>query len=264
MTPERQMPEDIATLLAAARRISEEASNVPLAHFRKPLSIELKADESPVTAADRATEQVIRKALAEEFPGHGIFGEEFGIDGDTSAPMWVIDPIDGTRSFISGNPLFGMLLAHVNRGVPALGIIRMPALDETFSGAPGIGAWLNDMAITCRATRRLKDAILYVNEAERIHADDPERFARLIQAGHTRRMAYDCYPHTLVAAGQIDVVVDFGLEPYDYLALAPVVEAAGGIVTDWSGNMLSFESDGRIVSACTQELLEETLSLLNA
>ncbi len=257
------MPENTEELLQAARQIAADAGAVALSHFREPLDIEVKADESPVTVADRATETAIREALAEKFPEHGIFGEEFGVQGNRNAPMWVVDPIDGTRSFISGNPLFGLLLAHVVDGEPALGIIAMPALSETFSGAPGIGAWLNEKPIACRTTKRLDDAILYVNEAERLHADDPERFARLAHAGHTRRMAYDCYPHALVAAGLIDAVVDIGLEPYDFMALAPVVQAAGGVITDWSGKALSFDSDGRVVTACTPQLHAEVLALLD-
>jgi histidinol phosphatase-like enzyme (inositol monophosphatase family) len=258
------MPHDLNPMLETACQIARDASAVAMGHFRRPLDIQSKADDSPVTIADRQTETAIRAALQSHFPDHGIYGEEFGVQGDTNQPMWVVDPIDGTRSFISGNPLFGMLLSFADQGRALLGVIRMPALDETFAAAQGLGATLNGDPIRSRDTRALDQAILYINEAENIHAADPDRFARLTCAGHTRRMAYDCYPHALVAAGHVDAVVDCGLEPYDYLALAPVIQAAGGIMTDWQGAPLGFGSDGRVVSACTPELHAEVLRLLDA
>ncbi len=258
------MTEDAVSLLARAVAIAEEASRVPMAYFRHPLELAAKADESPVTIADRETERLIRDRIAEAFPGDGIFGEEYGrADGSTGA-LWIIDPIDGTRSFITGSPLFGMLLARLRGGVAQLGVVRMPALGETFAGAPGLGTTLNGRPVRVRATTRLGEALVYVNEAERIHAADPARFARLCHVGHTRRMAYDCYPHALVAAGQIDAVIDCGLEPYDYLPLVAVVEGAGGLICDWHGRPLTLESDGRVITAATPALRDQLLEVLAA
>ena len=249
---------------AVAARITEEASAVAMRHFRKAgLGIEAKADDSPVTVADRATEEAIRAALAEAFPGHGIFGEEFGISGSMEGPAWIIDPIDGTRFFLSGYPGFGMLLGHLHSGVPQVGVVRMPALDETFVGVRGGAATLNGAVISTRATTSLKEAVVFVNEPERTHALDPALFARLCGVGHTRRMSYDCYPHALVAAGQIDAVTDIGLEPYDFLPLTPLIEAAGGVITDWSGAPLGLGSDGRVVTAATPALHGGVLAVLN-
>lgn len=250
-------------ILNTAIRIAEEASAVPMAHFRRALAIDLKADESPVTVADRATERAIRDALARDFPADGIFGEEFGVENLDAANLWIIDPIDGTRSFITGNPLFGMLLGRIEDGQPAIGVVRMPALGETFGGARGVGAFLNGAPITCRKTARLDEAMVYINEAERLHAADPARFARLTRIGHTRRMTYDCYPHALVAAGHIDAVIDTGLEPYDYMPLVALVEAAGGVIRDWQGRPLDLNSDGRVVTAATPELLDQVLAVLD-
>ncbi|MEB8386317.1 inositol monophosphatase [Rhodobacteraceae bacterium KMM 6894] len=252
-------------IAASAARITEAASAVPMQHFRKGgLGIEAKADDSPVTIADRATEQAIRDALTAEFPDHGVFGEEFGISGSLDGPAWIIDPIDGTRFFLSGYPGFGMLLGHLQSGVPQVGVVRMPALNETFVGVRGGKATLNGDVIRVRATTSLADAIVFVNEAERTLALDPALFARLCGVGHTRRMSYDCYPHALVAAGQIDAVTDVGLEPYDFLPLTPLIEAAGGVITDWSGAPLGMGSDGRVVTAATRELHAELLDVLNA
>ncbi|SEM83448.1 myo-inositol-1(or 4)-monophosphatase [Gemmobacter aquatilis] len=251
-------------ILAQAIAIAEAASALPMGHFRTPLPVEAKEDDSPVTIADRATEAFIRDRLRAAFPQDGIFGEEMGVENGEAEALWIIDPIDGTRSFITGNPLFGMLLGRVLAGVPQIGIVRMPALGETFAGRTGGGATLNGAAIRCRMTTRLDGALVYINEAEKIHAADPARFARLCGIGHTRRMAYDCYPHALVAAGQIDAVVDCGLQPYDYLPLIALVEAAGGVICDWQGQPLTLQSDGRVVTAATPALRDALLAVLAA
>ncbi|RKF15139.1 inositol monophosphatase [Roseovarius spongiae] len=254
---------DLANIAAIAARIAKDAGAVPMRHFRQGgLGIELKGDQSPVTVADRATEKAIRAALAQAFPDHGVFGEEFGVSGSLDGPAWIIDPIDGTRFFLSGYPGFGMLLGHLQSGAPQVGVAHMPALGETYVGARGQGATLNGAPIRARATTRLDEAVVFVNEAERLFADDPARFARLCAIGHTRRMSYDCYPHALVAAGQVDAVTDIGLEAYDFLPLAPLIEAAGGVMTDWDGQPLGLGSDGRVVTACTPEIHAAVLEVL--
>lgn len=249
-------------LLTAAIAITDEASKVVMSHFRSELAVKLKPDESPVTAADTATELAIRDSLNLRFPGDTIFGEEFGLHGD-NADFWIIDPIDGTRSFIAGYPMFGMLLGHVRNGRAQLGVIRMPALGEVYAGAQGIGATCNGVQISVSACRALHEARLFINEADKLAADTPVVFQRLIEAGMQRRMAADCYPHALVAAGYADAVVDYGLQPYDYLPVSAVVHAAGGIMTDWRGHPLGMESDGRVVTAATPALHAQLLELVN-
>jgi len=258
------MTYDLSKLSQVAGKIAQDASAIPMQYFRTSMDIIDKADDSPVTIADQNTEQFIRDALAEHFPDHDIFGEEFGISGDLSGASWIIDPIDGTRSFISGNPLFGMLMGFLDAGVPQIGLVRMPALDETFIGVAGLGATKNGRPITCRKTTELAKAILYINEPENINAADPARFVRLCHAAHIQRTAYDCYPHAMVAAGSIDAVVDCNLQPYDYLPLVGLIHAAGGTITDWNGQALSLQSDGRVVTAATPELHVQILELLDA
>lgn len=258
------MTETLSRIADRAAAIAVEASAVPLSHFRQSgLAIDLKADESPVTAADRATETFIRQALAKAFPDHGIFGEEFGVSGSLDDKCWIIDPIDGTRFFITGYPAFGMLLAHLENGRPQIGVVRMPALDETFLGYSNGPATLNGDPIHCSGVRDLSAARIFINEAEKTFAHDAALFSRLCAAGHTRRMSYDCYPHAMVAAGRIDAVTDMGLEPYDYLPLVALVEAAGGVITDWAGNTLTLESDGKVVTAATPALHSQMLDLIN-
>lgn len=254
---------DLSEMTQHAVRIASLASEAAMGHFRGRLGIEFKDDESPVTHADKSVETMVRSYIETHFPDHGIFGEEHGFAGADRDDIWIVDPIDGTRSFLSGHPLFGFLLAQLRNGVPQLGVIGMPALGETFIGVRDQGATLNGQPIHVSEQTRLDDAILFVNEGDKIYRDHPGIFDRLMQSGRTRRFAYDCYPHALLAAGHVDVVIDFDLQAYDYLPVSAVIEAAGGIITDWDGNALGLGSDGRVVSAATPELHREMLELIH-
>ena len=254
--------DDLRRRLSAALDITEAASRISLAHFNHALDIITKDDESPVTIADRETEQAIRSRLQADFPDDGIFGEEFGNQGLDKADIWVVDPIDGTRSFIAGVPLFGMLLAMIRQRQPVLGVCRLPAIKQVYAAARGLGATRNGAPIHVSRQTALERAMLFINEGEKIHADAPHVFERLMAAGKLRRLSYDCQPHALVASGQIDAVVDYDLKPYDYFALAPIITEAGGIITDWQGRRLDYDSDGRVISAATPELHGELMALL--
>ena len=250
-------------ILADGAEFAQAAGITARKYFRQHNAVEFKADESPVTVIDQQIEQELKQAIAAKYPSDGIFGEESGVDGGLDGALWVIDPIDGTRSFISGNPLFGMLLSYVQNGAPVAGIISMPVLDELYCGAIGQGATCNGAPISVSGQRYIDDCTLYINEGEKLIAEHPERLARLLKAGKTRRFGYDCYPHALLAAGHIDAVVDYDLKPYDYLALTSVISAAGGIMTDWQGRALDLSSDGAVVAAATPELHRALLALLN-
>ncbi|WP_294612075.1 inositol monophosphatase family protein [uncultured Roseovarius sp.] len=253
---------DLRARLGRALEITETASRISLAHFNGALEIATKDDASPVTIADQETERSIRDALHKAYPDDGIFGEEYGTEGLEKEAVWVVDPIDGTRSFIAGVPLFGMLLAMTQGQKPLLGICRLPALGQVYAAAKGMGTTRNGTSIDTSDCRTIDDAMLFINEGEKIYADAPAVFDRLMQAGRLRRLSYDCQPHALVAAGQIDAVVDYDLKPYDFLAMVPIVEEANGVITDWQGKPLDFLSDGRVVSAATPELHTELLALL--
>ncbi len=251
-----------AELLTAALEISEAAAAIPMRYFRAGVAIEDKPDESPVTVADRETEAAIRAAIEARFPRHGIFGEEFGKSDVDAEYTWIIDPIDGTRSFICGVPLFGMLLGVLKAGEAVAGVIRMPVLGETYAGGLGRSATLNTNPIACRRGVKPEDSRLFINEAIRMVDKEPALLKRLMEFGHTRRFFNDCYAFALLAAGQIDAVVDFDLQPYDYLPVVPVVEAAGGIITDWQGGKLGLKSNGTVVAAATDKLHSELMALL--
>ena len=253
---------DLRKRLNVAQNIAATASDVAMSHFRKPLDVSAKADQSPVTIADQETERTIRALLEQHFPDETIFGEEYGQSGDAS-DMWIVDPIDGTRSFIAGLPLFGMLLGYVSGDDPLVGVINMPALGELYSGAHGLGATMNGSSVSTSDCENLCDARLFLNEGDKLALREPDVFGRLIRSGALRRMSADCYPHALVASGSADGVVDFDLQPYDYLPVSAVVQAAGGIMTDWQGKKLTMDSDGRTVTAATPALHAALVELVN-
>lgn len=262
MTTPKASDLSTAALLQAAREITAAAASTPLRYFRASFSVEQKADESPVTVADRETEAALREAIIERYPEHGILGEEFGGEHLERDIVWVVDPIDGTKSFISGSPLFGMLVAVLRDGRPVAGIIRMPALNECYAGAAETGSDRDGTPIACRKDVPLDRAFLCFNEADRLMADHPAAFERLMATGRYRRFTYDCYPYAQLASGQVDAVIDLNLKPYDYLPVAPVVEGAGGVITDWQGRPLTLQSDGRVVAAASAEIHSALLEIL--
>ncbi len=246
-----------AQLLKDARAISAIAAREAKVHFRSELAVDFKQDESPVTVADRSIELAVRDYISKKYPTHGVLGEEGGSQRLDQDDVWVIDPIDGTRSFISGQPLFGFLLGCLHKSTPQIGLVGMPMLDEVFCGVAGEGATLNGVPIHVSKQTSLSQSIVYINEADKIFTYEPEVFGRLMQAGKTRRMAYDCYSYALLSAGYIDAVVDFDLQPYDFLPLMPLIEGAGGIITDWDGNSLTMGYSGAVIAAATKELHAE-------
>ena len=263
LNPKNSQTFETAELVSHAVKIAELANKAARGYFRGRLGVEFKSDESPVTQADKGVEAQVRAYLEQHFPDHGIFGEEHGFEGQNRREVWIIDPIDGTRSFLSGHPLFGFLLGHLIDGKPDIGVIGMPAIDEVFIGVSGQGATMNGKEITTSNQTRLDQSILFVNEGDKIYRDHPALFAQLMQSGQTRRFAYDCYPHALLAAGHVDAVIDYDLQPYDFLPVLAVIEAAGGVMTDWDGKPLDLNSDGQVISAATPELHAEMLEMVN-
>ncbi len=241
-------------LLSFAGELADIAAPVATRWFRHPLDIDLKSDKSPVTVADRAVEQAVREAIAARFPAHGILGEEQGRERLDAEVVWVVDPIDGTRSFITGYPLWGTLIAAAVEGVPEVGVIAMHALNERWVGAKGEETRLNGAVCRTRACRDLASARLFTTSPYYFKPDERDAFERLLPLVHTTRFNGDCYNYGLLASGHIDLVVECRLEPFDYCSLVPVVEGAGGVITDWAGQPLGFESDGRVVAAATPEL----------
>ncbi len=254
--------DQVSKIISDCEAWAKDAAEIAYKHFGQQAEVDFKSDESPVTFVDRLIESELKKRIQAKYPGDSIFGEESGVDGALSGSLWVIDPIDGTRSFISGNPLFGMLLAYVKEGVPVCGTISMPMLGEVYSGGLERGATCNGTPIHVSKQTELSNSIIYINEGEKLFAEKHDQLARLLVTGKTRRFGYDCYPHALLAAGRIDAVVDYDLKPYDYLALSAVVRAAGGIMTDWDGNTLGLSSGGAVIAAATPALHHALIDIL--
>jgi len=255
--PDTQMRE----WMQFAHELADLARPIARRYFRQPLVVENKADASPVTMADRQIEQAMRAAIAARFADHAVLGEEFGEQGD-SALRWVLDPIDGTRSFICGVPLFGTLIALLDRGRPLLGIIDMPMLDERWAAGPGSPATWNGAAVRTSPCADLSSAKLFSTAPDLFAGEDARRIAQVESAVAVRRFGGDCYQYGLLASGQIDLVIEAGLQRYDVMALVPIIESAGGRICGWDGAPLSERFDGRVVAAANETLLAQTLARL--
>ena len=224
-------------------------------------SIDTKADESPVTQADREVEAALRAAISQQYPEHGIFGEEYGVQQAEAEFVWSLDPIDGTRAFISGNPLWGTLLALLYRGKPVLGLIDVPMLDERWIGTQG-RVESERTALFGQSLRKPDQAILYATSPDIFNTAELAAFDALARSTRMRRYGGDCYSYGLLASGHVDLVVEAGLQPHDYMALIPVIEGAGGVITDWAGQPPGLDSDGRVIAAATPQLHQQAMRAL--
>ncbi|KQR71567.1 histidinol-phosphatase [Rhizobium sp. Leaf341] len=254
-------PADTARYLAFAIELADAARPLALSYFRTPLDVISKLDESPVTVADRAIEKRLRDMIEERFPTHGIHGEEMGIKpGDTFT--WVLDPIDGTKSFITGFPLFGTLISLALDGKPFCGLIDVPATAERWIGSPG-GTLFSGSIARSSHCGSLAEARFYTTSPDMFTGADADLFERLSRATKLRRFGGDCYIYGLIASGHCELVLETGLQPYDYMALVPVVQGAGGCMTDWDGKALSVHSGGRVLASANSKLHDEALALIN-
>lgn len=256
-----------ASLLDTAHRLADAAREETLRYFRRDgLEADNKAAAGfdPVTAADRATEARLRTLLAELRPEDSILGEEFEMHHGTSGLTWVIDPIDGTRAFLSGTPTWGVLIA-VNAGAgPILGVIDQPHIGERFIGGCGqalLSGPHGMRTLRARPARPLSQSILFSTFPEVGTAVEGAAFHRLAREVRLTRYGTDCYAYGLVAAGQIDLVVEAGLKPYDIQAPIAVIEAAGGLVTDWTGGPA--HHGGRVLAAANAGIHAEALAILS-
>ncbi|WP_299554086.1 histidinol-phosphatase [uncultured Tateyamaria sp.] len=256
----------ISDLTHVAHAMADAARAAILPHFRAPdLDDENKASDGydPVTIADRAAEQVMRAVLAAMRPDDAILGEEFGAQSGTSGLTWVLDPIDGTRGFVSGTPTWGVLIAVGGADGPMLGMIDQPYIQERFWGAEG-SAWmrgpLGEHTLATRKPRPLADAVLFTTFPEVGTAAERAGFEAVAYHVKLVRYGMDCYAYALLAAGQIDLVIEAGLNSYDIQAPIGLIEAAGGIVTDWSGQPV--HDGGRVVAASHPDIHRAALDIL--
>jgi inositol-phosphate phosphatase/L-galactose 1-phosphate phosphatase/histidinol-phosphatase len=250
--------------LALARDLADAAGEAIRPYFRQSIAVDDKADLSPVTIADRAAEAAMRRLIAARFPDHGVIGEEYGREREDAEFVWVLDPIDGTKSFISGVPLFGTLIALARHGRPILGIIDQPISRERWIGAQRRPTTLNGTALRCRPCASLAAATVFATSPDMFGGDDAAAFGRVHAAAKLTRFGADCYAYGLLALGCIDLVIEASLKPYDFSAMLPIIEGAGGIATDWQGAPLTIASDGRVLVAGDRHAHEQALRLLAA
>lgn len=236
-------------LVRLANELADAARPIAARYFRTGVTVDDKTDQSPVTIADREAETAMREILEKHVPEHGVFGEEHGAVRTDAEYVWVLDPIDGTKAFITGLPLFGTLIGLFHRGKPVLGIIDQPILKERWLGAEGERSTLNGQPISVRACRDLADAYMYSTSPGMFPGAYAKPHDSLTQKVKLFRWGGDCYAYGLLAAGHVDLVVEASLKLYDYAALIPVITGAGGTITDWKGKALDMNSDGSVIAA---------------
>ena len=249
-------------------RLATASGETILPFFRTSLSIEDKSanrDFDPVTEADRAAEAVMRRLIKANFPQHGIVGEEFGNENTDAEYVWVLDPIDGTKSFIAGFPIWGTLIALLHKDMPVFGMMHQPFIGERFSGDNASTRYQGPSGERRLAARRcasLKEATCYTTSPLLMNEADRSAFARVQDAARLARYGGDCYSYCMLAAGHLDLVVETELKPYDIAALIPIVTGAGGIITTWEGEPA--HHGGRVVAAGDPRVHEEVLKLLKS
>lgn len=253
------IPNDIVTL---AQRLADAAGAAIRPYFRNRLAVDHKNPDQPVTEADRAAEQAIRNILRAERPQDGVIGEEFGKHNPEAEWVWVIDPIDGTKAFITGKPLFTTLIGLAYRGNPAFGVIDQPVLRERWLGGVGHPSEWNGKRIETRPCKGLAEA--WGNTTSpRMFIGPAEEAVYGKLAAQVQQMNYggDAYAYALLASGYIDIIMETKLQYYDFAALAPIIAAAGGVMTDWQGQGLTAGSAGQVIACGDAVLHKQALAL---
>lgn len=266
--------------VSVAHQLADVSGAISSSLHRTRVGVDVKPDFSPVTIADRAAEEAMRRIIHDAFDDHEVFGEESGLSSgatyqhrslqpnstqaSTRMWKWVLDPIDGTKSFVTGAPLYGNLISLVHKDDgPVLGLINMPALGERWIGGHGLPTTQNGKRIHTRSVPALSRAVLYAPNPHYKSSQSQRAFERVRDASAFTVYGGDCYPYALLASGHVDVVLESNLKPWDYFALVPVIEGAGGIVTDWMGNKLTEDSDGYVLACGSRDVHSEVLKVLN-
>jgi histidinol phosphatase-like enzyme (inositol monophosphatase family) len=250
---------DLSEYLEFAVEAAWAAGRFTLGYFQSDLAVERKADDSPVTVADRGAERILRERIADRYPGHAVLGEEYGAAGAHDRYRWVIDPIDGTKSFVSGVPFYGVLVGLEIDGLPVVGVCHFPALGDTLAAAAGHGCFWNGRRARVSTTERLSDAMLGYSDTRDLSDRMGAGWPALQHAVRLVRGWGDCYGHCLVATGRLDGMLDPKMNPWDCCALVPILQEAGGAFTDWTGVARidggdAYSSNGRLHGVLGQHL----------
>jgi myo-inositol-1(or 4)-monophosphatase len=253
------MPTDLRDLLGFAQEIAWRAGRSTLGYFQREVAVDVKDDASPVTIADREAEQILRRAIAARFPGHDVQGEEYGEERRGSSHRWILDPIDGTRSFVSGVPLYSTLVGLEVDGEIRVGVAYFPGLDEMLAAATGQGCWWNGRPARVSSVSRLDEALMVYTDAGEIAQMRPGVWDRLQAATRLQRGFADAYGACMVATGRAELAIDGVMKPWDCAALMAIVTEAGGTFTDWSGRPTisggsGFSTNGALLDAVLEVL----------
>ena len=247
-----------------ANTLADKSAKIIMQYFRRQLNIETKEDNTPVTIADKNCEEKIRELINKTYPSHGIVGEEYEDIKLDSEFIWVIDPIDGTQSFIAGHKDFGTLIALLKNKKPILGIINCPAHQERWIGIDNQPTTLNGNVVTTSNIQKIKDGYAFTSGLYFEDDKFKKGFDKIIQRAKYYRFGGDCYMYGMLASGLIDVVIEDTLKIYDYMALIPVIEGAGGIVSDKNNRAITLESDGSVVATANITLHKEVAEILKS
>jgi histidinol phosphatase-like enzyme (inositol monophosphatase family) len=250
-----ESPAIIDEITSFAATLTDLTRSIIHHHFRQQPIIKQKQDKSPVTVADERVERALRRAILSRYPDHSIIGEEEAQHHGDAIFTWVIDPIDGTRAFSTGNPLFGTLIGILEHGQPKIGVIDLPALEQRWIGQMGKGSWCNSDPCSTAQTHQLAEARITTTSSTLLGETGLPRFERLAEACRVVNYGGDCANYAHLASGWCDLVVEANLNAYDIMAVVPVITAAGGIVTQWDGKAITLDHfDGTILAAATTEL----------
>ncbi len=253
-------------LIDFANHLADLSCNIVQKYFRKDIGEEKKFDDTPVTLVDKKVEKIIREEILKKYPNHGIIGEEYNDVNKDADFKWVIDPIDGTSSFVIGKPVFGTLIALTYKNNPIIGIINQPISNERWVGIKGEGVTFNNKNIVTRKSGSISNSILCATSPVFFKDLDLKFFNQV--RDKTKYQKYggvfyggDCYLFGLMALGYVDIIIETGLKCHDYCSLVPIVEEAGGVITDWSGKRLDINSNGQILACGDKRVHEEILGI---
>jgi len=246
-----------------ANILADESSTILIKYFRTKINIDNKEDNSPVTIADKKAELKIRELISSKYPFHGILGEEFEQINTKAEFVWVVDPIDGTRSFIAGHKDFGTLISLLHNNKPILGIINCPAHNERWIGIKGLQTTCNKKKINTSSIQNIEESYLFTSGLFFYEPILKKGFEKIKEKTRYFRLGGDCYMYGMLASGLIDIVIEDTLKAHDYMALVNVIEGAGGKITDKFGNDVNIESDGSLVASSNPQIHKKLISIIN-
>mgnify|MGYP001169482107 FL=1 len=246
-----------------ANLLADSASKTSMKYFRKKLEVDNKDDESPVTIADKETEKIIRDKIRKNFPNHGILGEEYENENLESEFIWVIDPIDGTRSYIAGHKDFGNLISLLHNNQPIIGIINCPAHNERWLGIKDVKTTCNGKNVLTSGIKKIENAYLFTSGVYFYEPFFRKGFETLKGKTKYFRLGGDCYMYGMLSSGLIDIVIEDTLKAHDYMALINVVEGAGGKISDKYGKPITLQSDGSLIASSSSQLHNEIINIIN-